>query len=354
MPGWIPDMTPAQVQLAFGNATGQIGMTILRIRVPYDSSKFSLEVPTAKLAASLGAIVFASPWTPPASLKSNNDIVGGTLNATSYAAYAAHLKSFADYMLNNGVPLYAMSLQNEPDCSVTYESCTWNATQLLDFVKNNAPAIGTRIIVPESQNFAHALSDPILNDPAAAPNVAIIGGHIYGGGVVGYPLAISKGKEVWMTEHLETETNWNYALWTAREINDCMNVGMNAYVWWYMRRFYGPIDDSSNVTKRGYAISQYAKFVRPEYVRVSATIHPQMYVYVTAYKNATKVVLVVINSGASPIDQTFTISNGSTISFTPYMTSETKNCAQGSAISVSNGRFVGTLDASSVTTFVSN
>jgi O-glycosyl hydrolase len=162
MPGCIDvgDLTPDQVQKAFGTGTGQIGMTILRVRVPYDETQFNLEVPTAQLAASLGAITIASPWTPPPSMKTNNNIVGGRLADTSYAAYAGHLKAFADYMSSNGAPLYAVSVQNEPDVSVTYESCDWNASQLLTFVKNNAPAIGVRIIVPESGNFNHALSDP--------------------------------------------------------------------------------------------------------------------------------------------------------------------------------------------------
>ncbi len=354
MPGWIPDLTPAQVQLAFGTGTGQIGLSILRIRVPYDTTKFNLEVPTGHLATSLGATIIASPWTPPASVKSSNSIIGGTLDTGSYAAYAAHLKAFADYMSSNGAFLYAISLQNEPDASVNYESCFWNASQMLNFVKNNAPAIGTKIIVPESQNFDHALSDPILNDPVTAANVSIVGGHIYGGGLSSYPLAVSKGKDVWMTEHLVTDTSLGSILGTAREINDCMNAGMNAYVWWYIRRFYGPIDDSSNVTKRGYVMSQYARFVRPGFNRVGATANPQLYVYATAYKNNAKVVIVAINSGPTSLDQTFTISNGTATTFTRYITSSSTNCAQESDIVVSNGRFAGTLDPYSVTTFVSN
>jgi glucuronoarabinoxylan endo-1,4-beta-xylanase len=354
MPGWIDDMTPAQVQLAFGTGTGQIGLSILRVRVPYDSSKFDLEVPTAKLAKSLGAIIIASPWTPPAWMKSNNNIIGGTLPDGSYAVYAAHLKAFADYMSSNGASLYAISVQNEPDASVNYESCYWSATQLLNFVKNNAPAIGTKNIVPESENFNHALSDPILNDPAAAANVSIIGGHIYGGGVTSYPLAASKGKEVWMTEHLVVNTDWYGAQTTAGEIHDCMSAGMNAYVWWYIRRFYGPIDDNGDVTKRGYAMSHYARFIRPGFYRVDATAEPQQYIYVTAYKNNTKVVIVALNFYPSPISQTFSIRNGSVMTFTPYVTTASKNCAQENDIIVSNGNFTATLDSTSVTTFVSN
>jgi glucuronoarabinoxylan endo-1,4-beta-xylanase len=353
MPGWIPDLTPAQVQTAFGTGTGQIGLSILRVRVPYSDSTFGLEVPTAQLAKSLGVTIIATPWTPPPSMKSNSNIVGGTLNPSSYAAFAAYLKGFADYMSNNGAPLYAISIQNEPDASVNYESCSWNASQMLTFVKSNAPAIGIRIIVPESQNFDRSLSDPLLNDPVAASNTSIIGGHIYGGGLTSYPLAASKGKEVWMTEHLALDTDWAGAFATAREINDCMNAGMNAYVWWYIRRFYGPIDESGNVSKRGYVISQYARFVRPGFIRVNVTANPQPNVDVTAYRNGSRVVIVVLNRTAS-ISQSFTIRNGTPSLFTPYVTSSSKNCAQGSDIAVTNGSFTAVLDSSSVTTLVSN
>jgi glucuronoarabinoxylan endo-1,4-beta-xylanase len=354
---WRPDMTTAQTQTAFGIGQGQLGFSILRLRIPYteNASEFASQVPTAKLAQSLGALVFASPWTPPPAMKSNNNIVGGTLNESSYAAYAAHLKAFADYMASNGAPLYAVSLQNEPDATVTYESCSWNATQFLNFTKNNAAAIGTRVMMPESQNFVHALSDSTLNDPPAAANVAVIGGHIYGGGLAPYPLAVSKGKEVWMTEHLELDTSWTAVLATGREIHDCMNAGMNAYVWWYMVRFYGPIGEDGNVTKRGYVMSQYARFVRPGFHKIKCNSMPQRNVYVTSYKDSSssRVVIVALNTSTSPIQQAFSVINASMTSVVPYTTSQSKNCVAGSDIAVSNGSFAVSLDPSSITTFVS-
>ncbi|MFH0992450.1 MAG: FlgD immunoglobulin-like domain containing protein [bacterium] len=354
---WRDDMTMAQVQKAFGSGTGQIGFSILRLRVPYDPSgtAFSMQIPTAKLAQSLGAIVFASPWTPPPAMKSNNNIVGGTLKESSYAEYAAYLKSFADYMAANGAPLYAISLQNEPDANVTYESCSWNGTQFLNFMKNNAASIGTRIMMPESQNFVHALSDPTLNDSAATANVAIIAGHLYGGGLGTYPLATSKGKEIWMTEYLDLDTTWTGVLGTGKQINDCMKAGWNAYVWWYTVRYYGPIDENGNVSKRGYAMSQYARFVRPGFTRVNVTdYYARTLVDVTAYRNGPKLVIVAVNRASTVINHTFTLWNGTIGTFTPYVTSSSKNCVQQSDIKYKNGSFTFSLEPLSVTTFVSN
>lgn len=354
---WRPDMTTDQVQKAFGSGQGQLGFTILRLRIPYTDnvSEFAAQVPTAQMAGSLGAIVFASPWTPPPAMKSNNNIVGGVLNDSSYASYAAHLKGFADYMAANGAPLYAVSLQNEPDASVTYESCSWNASQFLTFMKNNAAAVGTRIMMPESQNFVHALSDSTLNDPSAAANVGVIGGHIYGGGLGPYPLAVGKGKEVWMTEHLVLDTTWSAVLATGREIHDCMNAGMNAYVWWYIVRYYGPIGEDGNITKRGYVMSQFARFVRPGFHKVQCTPAPQRNVVVSSYNDGSpaNVVIIVLNTGATATQQGFSVPNGTMTSFASYTTSQAKNCVRGADIPATNGRFAVTLDPSSITTFVS-
>jgi len=354
---WRPDMTTAEVLTAFGAGPGQLGFTILRLRVPYtdDAGDFSAQVPTAQLAASMGAAVFATPWTPPPALKTNTNIVAGMLADTAYASYAAHLKGFADYMAANGAPLYAVSLQNEPDASVTYESCSWNATQFLNFTKNNAPAIGTRIMMPESESFVHHLSDSTLNDPVAAAHVAIIGGHIYGGGLAPYPLAAGEGKDVWMTEYLSLDTTWAGVLATGKQINDCMAAGMNAYVWWYIVRYYGPIGEDGTVTKRGYVMSQYARFVRPGYRRILCTAFPQRNVWLTSYADSasSKIVIVAVNASASAVQQAFALPGAALTAFAAYTTSQTKNCAPGADVPVTSGGCAVSLDPSSITTFVS-
>jgi glucuronoarabinoxylan endo-1,4-beta-xylanase len=361
---WRPDMTTDEINKAFGTGNGQIGFTLLRLRVPPDTNEFSLNVATAQLAHSMGVTIIASPWSPPARMKTNNNIVGGRLHDTSYTAYAAHLKSFVEYMAGNGVPIYAVSVQNEPEVTVTYESCYWNAAEMLRFVKENAPAIGTKVIAPESYQFIKHISDPLLNDQAASANFDIVGVHLYGGGIEPYPLAESKGKEIWMTEHLELETDWQNNLATGKEIQDCMNAGMSAYIWWYIVRFYGPIyDDGSDpntppgavpgeISKRGYVMSQFSRFVRPGFFRIGATENPQATVFITAYKNGSKIVIVAVNTSSSPVEQTFVLQNGTTGKITPYVTSETMNCNQESDCTVSNGSFTVILDGASLTTFV--
>jgi glucuronoarabinoxylan endo-1,4-beta-xylanase len=354
---WRPAMTAGQMATAFGAGPGQLGFTILRLRIPFttDLNEFSDQAAVSQLAQSAGAqIIFASPWTPPPAMKTNNNIVAGSLSDTAYASYAAHLKGFADFMAGQGVPLYAISLQNEPDARVTYESCDWTPVQFRTFLKNNAASIGYRIMMPESQNFVRALSDSSLNDPDAAAKIQIVGGHIYGGGLSPYPLAVNKGKEIWMTEHLELDTSWTAVLGTGREIHDCLNAGWNAYIWWYIVRYYGPVGEDGVVTKRGYVMSQFARFIRPGYRKVACNPTPQRNVVVSAYKDpaTAKVVLVVINTGASAVYQTFTIPTGSPTGCEVYTTTKTKNCERGVDVPAVQGSFTYLLEPSSITTFI--
>ena len=364
---WRPDMTATEIVKAFGTEDGQIGFSILRLRIPPDTYGFAANVATAQAAHAMGATIIASPWSPPDSMKTNGSPVGGRLLESSYDDFAAHLKSFVDYMADNGVPIHAVSVQNEPDVSVTYESCDYNAAEMLKFMQENAPSVGTGVFAPESYHFDHSLSDPILNDSTATANTAFIGGHIYGGGLVPYPLAESKGKEIWMTEHLSGQddytNNWSWSLAVAKEINACMNAGMSAYIWWYIVRYYGPISDGEHtaygrkgtVTKKGYVMSQFARFIRPGFVRVAATYNPQAQVYVTAYKSDSDIVIVAVNESSASVSQTFSLPDLADVdtAFTPYVTSETKNCIQESDINMSGGSLTALLDSRSITTFVS-
>jgi glucuronoarabinoxylan endo-1,4-beta-xylanase len=267
------------------------------------------------------------------------------------------MHSFVDFMSNNGVPIYAVSVQNEPDITVAYESCDWNAAEMVKFVKEQGQAVGTKLIAPESFQFIRTISDAILNDSAAAAHVSIIGGHIYGGGLASYPLAASKDKELWMTEHLELDTSWTAVFATGKEIHDCMNAGMNAYIWWYIVRFYGPIHEDGYVTKRGYVMSQFSRFIRPGFTRVQAYM-PRGSVPVTAYRRNSEFVIVAVNAGTS-MQQTFRLENVAipegariSVSVTPYVTSPTKDRVQGTTITGSPSGFSVSLDSSSVTTLV--
>jgi glucuronoarabinoxylan endo-1,4-beta-xylanase len=364
IPGWQGyDMTDSEIQTAFGTGEGQLGFSILRLQIQPETYNWSANLPSAIKAQALGAIVFASPWDPPSNMLDPNS-TQHVLRHDMYANYAAHLDSFNSYMSRNGVLLYGISVQNEPD----YGTWTrWTAAEMLTFMRENAPAIHNRIIAPESFQFRHTMSDPILNDSLACAHIAIVGGHVYGAGYGIYPLAEQKGKEIWMTEHYTESANsgnlWPLALDVATDIHNVMISDWNAYVWWYIVRFYGPILDGRNnagprgqVTKRGYIMSQYSRFIRPGYYRIECSSSPTgSNLFVSAYKDSisSKVVIVAVNRASTPLDFVIRLKNVPMNTFTPYTTSEFKNVEQGEDITVINNQIAVTLDASSITTFVS-
>jgi O-glycosyl hydrolase len=360
VPGWIPDLTAEQVDTAFGNGEGQIGMSILRVRVPYDSTQFELEVPAAARAVSLGASVMASPWSPPPAMKTSADPVGGELLPEYYEAYADHLLSFRDFMAERGVPLQAISVQNEPDIQVTYESCEWTPEQLGTWLREQGPRFGdTKLIAAESFNFNRMMTDPILNDPEAEPQVDIVGGHIYGNGLFDYPLARELGKEVWMTEHYTSSSisadAWPQALDVAKEIHDSMASNFSAYIWWYIRRSYGPLTEDGLVSKRGQMLAQYAKFVRPGDIRVEASQPATPDVFVTAFKHAAgQLALIAVNRGTEPVGLDVAISGSCVERLEVFTSSQTKSLSKDGTLPVLEGRVSIVLDAQSVTTFASD
>src|ERR1035437_7204071 len=83
---WISNLTAGQADILFGKSNIQeMGYSLLRVRIdPGGSANWGVELNNAQLASARGASVFAPPWTPPASMKSNNNTVGGTLNPSSY------------------------------------------------------------------------------------------------------------------------------------------------------------------------------------------------------------------------------------------------------------------------------
>lgn len=364
-PVWIGDLTAAQRETAFGNDDGQMGMSVLRIWVSDNPNQWTQEVATAKRAIALGAIVFATPWNPPSAMResfgTNSD--GTTkyrLKYNEYANYAKHLNDFVTYMKNNGVDLYAISIQNEPDYA--HDWTWWTAAEIVTFLKNNASAINCKIIAPESFQYTKSMSDPILNDATALANVDIIGAHLYGTTYANFPYPLFKqkgaGKELWMTEVYYPNSNansadiWSEALETGQHIHSAMaDAEFQTYVWWYIRRQYSPMKEDGTISKRGYIMSHYSKFVRPGYYRVDATKNPTTDVYVSAYKKSDDIVLVMLNKNTSSKTITVSIPNSKVTTWEKYVTSSSKNLTQETNVNGTTS-FQVTLDAQSMTTFV--
>jgi glucuronoarabinoxylan endo-1,4-beta-xylanase len=342
--GWTTDLTEDQRVKAFSNWSG-IGLSILRVRVSPNSADWASNVTTMEKCKYYGGSVIASSWTAPAAMKSSNSLIGGKLNASSYAAYAAHLKAF-----NTAVGgVLAISPSNEPDWVTDYESMNNTATELGAFIAQQGANCGTAVMGPESLGMVSSYTTSC--NSAAGANLKYICGHIYGA----TPYTINLGKEVWMTEHI-TDSNdaniWSGAINTAKEIHDCMNAGWSMWVHWYIRRSYGLIDESGNITKRGWVVANFARYIRPGFTKVSCTANPTSGVYVTAYKNGASLVVVAINQNASATYQAFSFSGVSATGFNRYKTTSAVNL-EADSFTVSGSSFGINLPASSVTTLVS-
>jgi glucuronoarabinoxylan endo-1,4-beta-xylanase len=215
----------------------------------------------------------------------------------------------------------------------------------------------------ESFSYQKNMYDPILNDPKALANIDIFGTHTYGTQVkdMPYPLFNQKGagKELWMTEvyvpnsDANSADRWPEALDVANHINNCMVDGnFQAYTWWYIRRQYGPMKENGQISKRGYMMAHFSKFVRPGYVRVDVPKSPANNVFVSAYTGNKKAVIIAINKGTSPVNQSFNIQSGSVSKVSSWVTTGSQNMAKSSDKNVANGSFTTSLPAQSVTTFV--
>ncbi len=358
-PTWINDLSESQRKTAFDNGDGQLGLSVLRIHVDPVESNWSKEIETAKYAIKQGAYVFASPWSPPSNMVEPYNS-SQRLKTSSYGDYVKHLNKFIDYMKQNGIDLYAMSIQNEPDYGSDWT--WWPSNDMATFMRDYAQGINCRVMAPESFQYTKSTSDPILKDDKALANLDILATHLYGTQVsaFSYPLWESKGagKELWMTEVYYPNSSsdadtWPEALEVSDHMTNAMVVGnFQTYVWWYIRRSYSLIKDNGNVTKRGYCFAHYSKFVRPGFVRIDATQKPVNNVNVSAFKKDNDIVIVAVNKNTSAQTITFSIPGTEISEWEHYMTNGQKNVSKESNIAGSGSTFKVTLGAQSVSTFI--
>ncbi|MBC7390551.1 MAG: T9SS type A sorting domain-containing protein [Opitutaceae bacterium] len=348
---------------------GDLGYSILRLRIEEgigdnwktgNFNSWAPELSNAKKASAKGAIVFASPWNPPKSMQENftktGDASAQRLRTDKYTEYVNYLNAYVKYMKDNSVNLHSISVQNEPDYATDWN--WWTPTEMLNFMKNYAGAINTKVIAPESFQYLKNMSDPILNDATAFANMDILGFHLYGTPVnqFAYPLFQQKrgsDKKAWMTEHYFDTDGITDIMGMSKELHDCMVTGnMNGYVYWWITWPNGLANSNGTIFKRAYVLGQFAKFIRPGYFRVDATATPAANVYVSAYSGNNKAVIVAINTSNSAVSQKFNIQNGPISNVIPYTTDNTKNLVTGAVIPVSANSFTAQLPAQSITTFV--
>ena len=347
---------------------GTLGLNIMRIRIPVEESHWQNLVPGCRYAVEkYGALLLASPWTMPVSMKTpgqpeaSKNGVTSSLKRDCYEDYALYLERFASCMKEQGAPLYAISVQNEPDWAAPYEGCLWTADEHLTFVRDYGHLVtSARLVTGESLNFNHSFYDPVLKDATACGNIDIVGGHLYGSTPQTYHLAAEKGKTLWMTEHLLNDNwkTWDETMDMLTEIHNCLSCGFNAYIWWYARRYYSLIGDGDEGTargailRRGYAFGQYSRYIRPGDVRIGATASGTgaETLLATAFKGSDHTAVILLNTSDASKD--VTVDLGAAASGAKATRTSADDNSEGVFLDTSGSSVSLSLPARSVTTLV--
>jgi glucosylceramidase len=151
--------------------------------------KFRIPFIKKAIAAAGGTLpMFVSPWSPPAWMKDNNDVLHGGKLLQKYAqAWANHYVKFIKTYESMGMPVWGLSVQNEPMATQKWESCLYTAEDERDFVKKylgptlQKNGLGDKKLIcwDHNRDLIYQRATTLLSDPEAAKYIWGIGFHWY-------------------------------------------------------------------------------------------------------------------------------------------------------------------------------
>lgn len=133
--------------------------------------------------------ILGSPWSPPVWMKTNNSSIGGSLKKKFYPAYAQYFVKYVQAMAAEGIPIDAITVQNEPLHPGNNPSLLMPAADQADFIRNHlgpafeAAGISTKIIIYDHNADRIDYPIEVLSDPEANPYIDGTAFHLYGGNV---------------------------------------------------------------------------------------------------------------------------------------------------------------------------
>ena len=159
------------------------------------------------LAANPDLELIASPSSAPAWMKTSGSLLQGALKPEAFGAYARYLKRYVDVYLEEGIPIHAITLQNDPaaEPSDTPGMRLDDAARAQLIGKHLGPLLeegGPLILEWDGNRDAPQAPLKVLQDKAAGPYVAGVAWHCYAGGVdaQGAVAAAHPGKSSYLTE----------------------------------------------------------------------------------------------------------------------------------------------------------
>jgi len=283
--------------------------------------------------------LFASPWSPPAFMKDNNDMLhGGKLRPEYRDSWARYYTKFIESYRAEEVPVWGITIQNEPMATQTWESCIYQADEERDFLKQHLGPVmrgagldDVNIIVwDHNRDLIVQRAQTIFDDPDAAQYAWGIGFHWYEdwtGGVQMYD-NVAQVSRLYPDKHIlftegtpATFDSTGYARWDLGEeygrsmIHD-FNAGAEGWTDWnilldetggpnHVGNFcFAPIHADTRTgeliyTNSYYYIGHFSRFVRPGARRILATPSRSM-LLATGFVNEDGTVAVVV---MNPTDQ---------------------------------------------------
>lgn len=269
--------------------------------------------------------ILATPWSAPRWMKTNNSWIGGSLQTQYYAAYAKYFVKYFDAMAAQGISIWGITPQNEPENPHNEPSMLMNSTEQKNFINNQlGPQMaaagygGIKIIAFDHNCDNTAYPIDVLNNSGYVDGAAF---HLYLGNISAMStVRNATNKNVYFTEqytgsggsfsgdfgwHMQnvvigSTNNWSK---TVLEWNAANNSGLGPRTPGGCNTCLGAItvNNSTSYTKNVayYIIGQISKFVKPGALRISSSSSSGT-IFSAGFKNPDgSIALVVYNSGSA-------------------------------------------------------
>lgn len=296
------------------------------------------KIPLLKRAFSANSKInlFVSPWSPPAWMKDNNDMLhGGKLKEEFKQSWANYYVKFIRGLEAHGVPVWGLTVQNEPMAKQRWESCIYTAEDERDFIKKylgptlQKNGLGSKKLIAWDHNrdLIYQRASTILEDPGAEKFVWGIGFHWYetwtGSAMqfenVKYVKETFPGTNLLFTEgciekfDLDRVNDWSLGEKYGRSMINDFNSGSVGWTDWnilldekggpnHVGNFcFAPIHADTRTgkliyTNEYYYIGHFSKFIRPGAKRIVASSNRDVLLSTAYIGPDGKLVVVVMNS----------------------------------------------------------
>jgi glucosylceramidase len=321
--------------------------TLKSFNIDHDR-KFRIPFIKQAIAAAGGKLtLFSSPWSPPAWMKTNNDLLhGGKLKTDFYQAWANYYVKFIKAYEGEGIPLWGLTIQNEPMATQKWESCIYSAEDERNFLKKYlGPTLANEglgdkkiMVWDHNKDLIYQQASTILSDPEAAKYAWGVAFHWYEDWSGGKQVFdnVKKVKESFPDKNLlftegcngpfnmDSVYNWNLGeKYGSTMIND-FNNGTVGWTDWnvlldenggpnHVQNFcFAPVHADTKTgkliyTNAYYYIGHFSKFIRPGAKRIVSAPSRSPFL-TTAFMNEDgKMVVVVMNQSNNKIPYKFWI-----------------------------------------------